>query len=97
MDAYLQPRAQEASNQFGFDDAFSASRMKHAQKVGLLFDTYGTTMRFSTGFRMVFTPRDNVDAGIVIFEEGAFRIVRYSSRIRGLIHNPPFIDGNDRE
>lgn len=70
MDAYLQPRAQEASNQFGFDDAFSASRMKHAQKVGLLFDVHGTPARFSNGFRMVFTSRDNVDAEIDIFEEG---------------------------
>lgn len=105
MDAYLQPRAQEASNQFGFDDAFSASHETCTENRPVIRRMRRTARDFRLAFELVFSSRDNVDAEIDTLRRvhlGMHRIVRYVPRsdipasVR-LIHNPPFIDGDDRE
>jgi len=68
MDAYLRPDAQEASNQFGFDDAFSASHETCTESRPVI-RCMRYDVRFSTGFRMVFSSRDNVGVEIDILRQ----------------------------
>lgn len=51
----------------------SARRMKHAQKVDLLFDACGTARDFCLAFGWISSSRDGAGCGDRYFVKGAFR------------------------
>jgi len=70
MDAYLRPRAQEASNQFGFDDAFGASHETCTENRPVY--SMHAARDFRLAFRHgIFFPRQ-CRCGDRYFEKGAF-------------------------